>query len=96
LEGVQRSTWSDLQNSETLKTSSEAIDFLEVQEHENLEAMHHGYSILMGFAPEASETLIIQIRNLETKDYVRKDAIRDYFQTSKKEEQKGKLNRLCK
>ncbi len=56
-----------------VKNSSEAIDFLEEQEEENLEAMNQGYSILMGFAPEAAETLISLIRNPKTKDYVRKD-----------------------
>ena len=67
-----------------VKNSSEAIDFLEEQEEENLEAMNQGYSILMGFAPEAAETLISLIRNPKTKDYVRKDAIRDYFQIIEK------------
>ena len=38
----------------------------------------------MGFAPEAAERLIELIRNLKTKDYVRKDAIRDYFQIIEK------------
>ena len=38
----------------------------------------------MGFAPEAAERLIELIRNPKTKDYVRKDAIRDYFQIIEK------------
>jgi len=38
----------------------------------------------MGYAPEAAERLIELIRNLKTKDYVRKDAIRDYFQIIEK------------
>ena len=38
----------------------------------------------MGFAPEAAERLIELIRNPKTKDYVRKDSIRDYFQIIEK------------
>ncbi len=35
--------------------------------------MNQGYSILMGFAPKAAETLISLIRSPKTKDYVCKD-----------------------
>tara|TARA_E500000331_G_scaffold101795_1_gene98669 strand:+ start:595 stop:852 length:258 start_codon:yes stop_codon:yes gene_type:complete len=55
-----------------------------VSEEENLESLNQGYSILMGFAAEAAERLIDLIRNPKTKDYVRKDAIRDYFQIIEK------------
>ena len=57
---------------------------MKVTEEENLESLNQGYSILMGFAPEAAERLIELIRNPKTKDYVRKDAIRDYFQIIEK------------
>tara|TARA_Y100001968_G_scaffold227612_1_gene210380 strand:- start:319 stop:531 length:213 start_codon:yes stop_codon:yes gene_type:complete len=45
----------------------------------------------MGFAPEAAETLISLIKNLKTKDYVRKNAIRDYFQIIEKGEKERKV-----
>ena len=67
-----------------VKNSNEAIEYLEEREEENLENLNQGYSILMGFAPEAAERLIELIRNPKTKDYVRKDAIRDYFQIIEK------------
>ena len=38
----------------------------------------------MGFAPEATETLISLIMNLKKKNHMRKDAIRDYFQILEK------------
>ena len=46
--------------------------------------MNESYRILTGFAPEAAAKLIELIRSPRTRDYVRKDAIRDYFQIIEK------------
>ena len=54
------------------------------QEEENQEQLNESYRILTGFAPEAAEKLIELIRSPRTRDYVRKDAIRDYFQIIEK------------
>ena len=88
-----------------VKNSPEALEYLEQQEEENQEQLNESYRILTGFAPEAAEKLIELIRSPRTRDYVRKDAIRDYFQiiekgvTEKKQaemmqEMMGKLHAL--
>ena len=69
---------------EWVKNSPEALEYLEQQEEENQEQLNESYRILTGFAPEAAEKLIELIRSPRTRDYVRKDAIRDYFQIIEK------------
>ena len=74
---------------EWVKKHPDAQEFLLIQEDEAQEQLNEGYQILIGFAPEAAEKLIELIRSPKTRDYVRKDAIRDYFQII----EKGKTER---
>tara|TARA_B100000579_G_C22393974_1_gene648601 strand:- start:35 stop:499 length:465 start_codon:yes stop_codon:yes gene_type:complete len=71
------------------KKNPDVQEFLLIQEDEAQEQLNEGYQILIGFAPEAAEKLIELIRSPRTRDYVRKDAIRDYFQII----EKGKTER---
>ena len=74
---------------EWVKKHPDAQEFLLIQEDEAQEQLNEGYQILIEFAPEAAEKLIELIRCPRTRDYVRKDAIRDYFQII----EKGKTER---
>ena len=90
---AQGLSWKDCASSvgvsyktlrEWTRNSPEAEEFLQLQQEENQENLNKGYSMLMAFAPEAAEKLIELIRSPRTRDYVRKDAIRDYFQIIEK------------
>ena len=64
---------------EWVRNSPEAEDFLLEQQEQNQESLNKGYSTLMAFAPEAAEKMIEMIRSPKTRDYVKKDLLRDYF-----------------
>ena len=64
---------------EWVRNSPEAEEFLQLQQEENQENLNKGYSMLMAFAPEAAEKMIEMIRSDKTRDYVKKDLLRDYF-----------------
>ena len=69
---------------EWVRNSPEAEDFLLEQQEQNQESLNKGYSTLMAFAPEAAEKMIEMIRSPKTRDYVKKDLLRDYFEVIEK------------
>ena len=69
---------------EWVRNSPEAEDFLLEQQEQSQESLNKGYSTLMAFAPEAAEKMIEMIRSRKTRDYVKKDLLRDYFSVIEK------------
>ena len=64
---------------EWVRNSPEAEDFLLEKQVQSQESLNNVYSTFMAFALEAAEKMIEIIRSPKTREYVKKDLLRDYF-----------------